>query len=364
MQGNRPPMRFCAITLFLILVLLVIAGGCTQSPLSTLTRPVPAGTVAPGNGTWTFVVFGDSPDPASNTTTGVSPELIPIAKAIAAEKPDLALYVGDLTNGWELYNTSPVAGNYSAQHANWMADVSPIYNYTTGTGIPLYVMRGNHEDGPPQNVTPLLDNYLATVASGMPENGPPDEKKLTYSFTHKGAKFIVIDDYIAHNGLKETVNQSWVDQQLTGDTRPFMLVFGHSPAYAVENDTNDKDSSLEIHPVQRDIFWESLVANHVPAYFDGHTHMYVRAELQGVQQIVTGNGGAKMPAFDIANVSPVLKLEYPLRNIAEQDQKAGYIVITVHEDNGTFSGVQKMYNAETKTWTTGDTFTLRARPGA
>jgi hypothetical protein len=357
-------MRFCAITLFLILVLLVIAGGCSQLPPSTPTRPVPTGTVAPGNGTWTFVVFGDSPDPDRNTTMGVSPELIPVAKAIAAEKPDLAIYVGDLINGWELYNTSPVAGNYSAQFRNWMAYVSPIHNYSTGTGIPLYVVRGNHEDGPPQNITPLLDSYLATVASGMPTNGPPDEKKLTYSFTYKGAKFIVIDDYIAHNGLKETVNQSWVDQQLTGDTRPFMFVFGHSLAYAVENDIADKDFSLEIHPVQRDIFWESLVANHVPAYFAGHTHMYVRAELQGVQQIVTGNGGAKMPAFVIANVSPVLKLEYPLRNIAQQDQQVGYIVITVNEDNRTFSGVQKMYNAGHGTWTTGDTFTLPARPGS
>ena len=357
-------MRFCAITLSLILVLLVIAGGCTQSPPSSPATTVPTGTVAPGNGTWTFVVFGDSPDPADNTTTGVSPELIPVAKAIAAEKPDLAIYVGDLINGWELYNTSPVAGNYPAQFANWMADVSPIYNYSTGTGTPLYVMRGNHEDGPPGNVTPLIDSYLASVASGMPVNGPPDEKKLTYSFTHKGAKFIVNDDYIAHNGLKETVNQSWVNQQLTGDTRPFMFVFGHSPAYAVENDPEDADFSLEIHPAQRDIFWESLVANHVPAYFDGHTHMYVRAESQGVQQIVTGNGGAKMPAFVIANVSPVLKLEYPLKNISQQDQRVGYIIITVHEDSGTFSGVQKLYNAENGTWTTGDTFTLPARPGA
>ncbi len=357
-----PPMRLCSCILFLVVILLVISGGCLQSPAVTRNGPAPGSTVTQGNGTWTFVVFGDSPDPARNTTTGVSPELIPVAKAIAAENPDLALYVGDLTNGWELDSTSPVAGNYQVQHTNWMAAVSPIYNYTTGTGIPLYVMRGNHEDGPPQNVTPLLDNYLTTVASGMPINGPPDEMRLTYSFTHKGAKFIVIDDYMKHNNLKETVNQSWVDQQLTQDTRPYMFVFGHSPAYAVENDTEDKDFSLEIHPIQRDIFWESLVANHVPAYFDGHSHMYVRAELQGVRQIVTGNGGAKMPAFDIANVSPALKLEYPLVNISNQDQKVGYIIITVHEDNGTFSGLEKRYNEGDGTWTTGDTFILPSRP--
>ncbi|MEI7433724.1 MAG: metallophosphoesterase [Methanomicrobiales archaeon] len=357
-------MRFCAITLILLLVLLVIAGGCTQSPPSTPSPPagpVPAGTVAPGNGTWTFAVFGDSPDPDRNTTTGVSPGLIPVAKAIAAEKPDLAIYVGDLTNGWELDPASPVADNYQAQHANWMETVSPIYNYTTGTGIPLYVMRGNHDDGPPRNVTPLLDSFLATVATGMPTNGPPDEKKLTYSFTHKGAKFIVTDDYIAHNGLKETVNQSWVDKELAEDTRPFMFVFGHSPAFMVEDDPEDNDFALAVHPAQRDVFWKSLVDNHVAAYFSGHTHMYVRGEAQGVQQIVNGNAGAKMPAFDPANVSPALKLEYPLGKIEQKDQKVGYIVITVHEDSRTFSGVQKGYNAETGTWITGDTFSFPSR---
>jgi hypothetical protein len=356
-------MRFLIPAIFLIMVLAACLSGCTSPPQSPVnTTPTPSGpAISNVSKTWTFVVFGDSPDPAENTTTGVSPGLIPVAKAIAGEKPDLAIYVGDLTNGWELENTSPVAGNYSAQHANWMAAVSPIYNYSTGTGIPLYVMRGNHEDGPPWNVTPLLDNYLATVATGMPTNGPPDEKKLTYSFTHNDAKFIVTDDYIAHNGLKETVNQTWVDGQLIQDTRPFMFVFGHSPAYMVENDPEDKDFALAVHPAQRDLLWESLVKNNVTAYFSGHTHMYVRAEYQGVQQIVSGNGGAKMPAFDIANVSPVLKLEYPLRNISKQDQEVGYIVITVNEGNGTFSGVQKLYNAGTGKWETGDTFTIKAR---
>ena len=108
-------MRFCAVTLFLIVVLLVIAGGCTQSPPSTPARPIPTDTAVPGNGTWTFVLFGDSPDPANNTTTGVSPDLNLIAKSIAAEKPDLALYIGDLVNGWSLTNESPMQNNYTGQ---------------------------------------------------------------------------------------------------------------------------------------------------------------------------------------------------------------------------------------------------------
>jgi para-nitrobenzyl esterase len=321
-----------------------------------------AGPATPaGSGDWKFVVFADSPDPAGNTTTGVSPDLIPIAKAIAAEKPDLALYLGDPVNGWMLTNVSPMAGNYTGQFKNWMKYVSPLHNYTDGTGIPLYIVRGNHEDGPNQTIVPLLDSYRATVASFMPSNGPPGEEKLTYSFTHKGAKFLVNDNYIAHNGLKETVNQSWVNGQLTEDTRPFMFVFGHSPAYAVVNDTEEDDFAIDVHSLQRDIFWKSLVDNNVSVYFCGHAHLYVRGESQGVRQIVSGNAGAHAIPFDPANVDPALALEYPLKSITKNDQRVGYVVITVHEGTGTFDGVEKQLNPVTREWDTVDIFTLKAR---
>jgi len=317
-------------------------------------------TTSTGSGTWKFVVFGDSPDPAKNTTTGVSPEFSPIASAVAEENPDLVLYAGDLVNGWMLSNESPVQGNYQAQFGNWMRAASPIHNYTTGTGIPIYVIRGNHEAALDNAEAPLTDTYLTTVASGMPVNGPPGEEKLTYSFTHNGAKFIATDDYIAHNGIKETVNQSWVNQQLTQDTRPFMFVFGHSPVYHVEHDLADYLFSLEVHPKEAGAFWESMVNNNVSAYFCGHTHMYVRGESQGLQQIISGNGGAEMSAFNTTLVDPVLKLEYPQKSIAQQDQQVGYLVITVHEDLGTYDGIQKKYNQTTRSWETGDTFTLNA----
>jgi para-nitrobenzyl esterase len=318
-------------------------------------------TTPAASGSWRFVVFGDSPDPATNTTTGISPDLSPIAKAIAAEKPDLALYIGDLVNGALLSNASPMQNNYTGQFGNWMAAVSPIHNYTEGTGIPLYVIRGNHEEDLNRTDASLLDAYLTSVASTMPTNGPPGEEKLTYSFTHNGAKFIATDDYIAHNGQKETVNQSWVDAQLTQDTRPFMFVFGHSPAYLVDMDKEDLPFSLAMHPEERTTFWKSMVNNHVSAYLCGHAHVYVRAESQGLPQIVSGNGGAPMQGFDPADADPTLTVKYPLKPVAANDQKVGYLVITVHEDSGTFDGIQKVLNPTTHVWETGDTFTIKTR---
>ena len=357
-------MQFFKLTMFLILILAVSVCGC-MAPSPAPVQNTTTSTTSVGSGNWTFAVLGDSPDPATNTTTGVSPNLSPIARAVAADKPDLVVYNGDLINGWGLTNESPMMGNYSGQFGNWMEAVSPIYNYTTGTGIPLYVLRGNHEDGLNQTVTPLLDAYLSTVASGMPVNGPPGEEKLTYSVTHKGAKFIVTDDYSAHDGLKETVNQSWIDGQLTQDTRPFMFVFGHSPAYLLENETDVKSDenpfSLSIYPAQRDTLWKSLVNNNGSAYFCGHIHTYARGVSQGVQQIVCGNGGAQMVAFDPTLAETGLTTEYPLKAIAIKDQKVGYLLITVHEDSRTFDGVQKVFNPGTQSWEVGDTFTIHAR---
>jgi len=94
----------------------------------------------------------------------------------------------------------------------------------------------------------------------------------------------------------------------------------------------------------------------------GHSHMYVRGENRSVQQVVVGNGGAgPMMTFYPANVDSNLTLKYPLSIVLENDQKVGYLVITVHEDSGTFDGVQKVLNPETRTWEVGDTFTIHAR---
>ncbi len=356
-------MRFFPLTLSVILILAACICGCATPGESPAHQPVQTTMPASssGSGTWSFIVFGDSIDPAANTTTGVSPALAPIARAIASEKPDLTLYVGDLINGGDLTNASPVQGNFSAQFANWEASVSPVYNFTTGTGIPIFMIRGNHESGFGPEAKPLLDAYRGSVAAGLPANGPAGEEKLSYSFSHKGAKFVATDDYIAHNGKIVTVNQSWVDGQLTQDKQPFIFVFGHSPAYLVDNDTEELPFSLPVHPAERDAFWTSMVNNNVSAYFCGHTHLYVRGERQGLAQIVSGNGGAPMLGFDPATADPAFVLRYPLFPITAADQKAGYLVVTVNENASTFSGVQKVLNATTGTWETGDEFTLKAR---
>lgn len=354
-------MRLSHIVILLLFMIIIITAGCVQpSPSQPNRTPVPSvSPVSPApSGTWTFVVFGDSRDNTRDTLTGVSPYLDPVAVAIAAEKPDLVMYNGDLVSGWIISNSSPVATDYQAQFKNWMDAVAPIHNYTSGSGTPLYMIRGNHEDGPDQTVMPLLDAYRNSAAADMPLNGPQGEERLTYSFTWKGAKFIAIDEYYPHDGLKETVNQSWVDRELTSNTRPFIFVFGHTPAYLLEDDLEDRGYDLAVHPVLRDMFWNSLVKNHATAYFSGHTHLYARGVKDGIQQVVTGNGGAMGHALNQSAVDPLLTIEYPVKEADNAGNTVGYVVVTVNETAGTMSAVQNVYDTDTRVWRTGDRFTL------
>jgi hypothetical protein len=86
--------------------------------------------------------------------------------------------------------------------------------------------------------------------------------------------------------------------------------------------------------------------------------MYVRGVVRGVQQIVSGNGGAVGNAFNRSEADPTLQIEYPIQNVPALEAKVGYLVVTVDEHAGTMSGVQKVYDHVNGTWTTGDRFTL------
>ncbi len=117
-------------------------------------------------------------------------------------------------------------------------------------------------------------------------------------------------------------------------------------------------TDLAVHPVLRDIFWNSLVKNHATAYFSGHTHLYARGVKDGLQQVVAGNGGAMGHTLNLSGVDPSLTIEYPVNNADNVGNDVGYLVATVNETAGTMSGVQRVYATDTKTWRTGDQFTL------
>lgn len=326
--------------------------GCGCASLGTTANATSA-----AGAPWKFVVVGDSRAPTGNTTTGISEDLDEIATAIAAERPSLLVFSGDLVSGWNVDKDSPVYRDYQAQFENWMSAMAPVHDYVRGTGVPVYVVRGNHEDGAGKTVPELRDAYLATVAQGMPANGPPGEVCLTYAFSHGGVRFIGLDEYVDHDGEAETVNQPWLDEELNTSPEKIRFVFGHAPAYSVEK---GDEGDLSEHHAERDRFWTSLADHCVTAYLCGHSHLYSRGEALGVTQLVVGIGGAPPSAYEPDAVEPALNTTYPGEAVTAAKQPLGYVVVTVDPAKGTVSGTERLVDPATGKVTDGDAFALPA----
>ncbi len=334
-------MRPRPLAVLLAAALLVLASGCT-APGAAPTSATPAATPAGGNA-WTFVVVGDSRAGSPLSSTGVSPDLPAIASAIAAEEPAFVLFTGDLVSGWM------VDLDDRAQFEHWEEAMRPVHDYANGTGVQVYVVRGNHEDWSAR----LRDAYLATVAQGMPANGPPDQVCLTYSFSYGGARFIGLDQY---TGMEETVDQDWLDAELNATPEPVRFVFGHEPAWSVSKGEDD----LSTHPDERDAFWTSLADHCVTAYFCGHEHLYARGEAQGVAQVIVGTGGAPASGFAPSAADPALQIDYPAEAVPASQAPLGYLVVRVDPANGTVSGTERVVDLATGQVTDGDAFDLAA----
>jgi hypothetical protein len=329
-------------------------------PSAALAAVTPS-SVSAESTPWRFVVFGDTRDSTKDTQTGISPMLGLLAKSIAAEKPALVIHIGDLINGFYTLKKSPLHGNYKEMFENWKTAVKPIYDFNSRTGIPLYVVRGNHEDGALVTNKRLKAAYLESIAPFMPQNGPEQEKGLTYSVQHSQATFIAVDEYsIKEAGLlRGLVDQPWLNEQLVRRT-PFMFVFGHVPAYKVADAESGPFPDLYSFPKHRDAFWNSLKEAGVRMYFCGHVHFYCRVTKDGIQQVLIGNGGANPVDFNPKNVDPAVTLNYPKAVMKAANIKTGYVLFTVDETAQTVSAVQKLWNETARTWETGDIFIAHA----
>jgi len=286
MNQRKPHNAFIAAALVLIALLVI----------PWAKGPARTGEAAP----WKFAVISDTQADRASTGMGlcINEKIVKaIAEDVVREKPELVLVSGDLVNGW-LKNGGT---GYAEQYAAWKKAMGPVYR----AGIRIYPVRGNHDSGPERAALPPLPLHLepspdtpvqirkafrdAFAESGIPENGPPGEEGLTYSFEHRNALFIGLDVYV----VEHRVNQSWLDRRLAGNRNPLIFVFAHEPAFEKMHRDN-----LGFYPAGRDLFFESIGRAGGGIYFCGHDHCYdrslVRACGNEVWQIIAGTGGGNL----------------------------------------------------------------------
>jgi hypothetical protein len=249
---------------------------------------------------WSFIVVGDS----RGSDVGVNEEAwTHLVNAILGEDVDFVLFPGDLTTNGR-----------SEQFVKWKSITQPLYDQ-----MGVYVIRGNHEP----SLSAWNDAFSGEFQ--LPQNGPENEKNLTYSVTHKNAMIIGLDNYVHST----KVNQSWLDVQLSANAKPHVFVFGHEPAFAASH----KDT-LDDYPEHRNAFWESLKAAGARAYFCGHDHFYAHAriddddadESNDIHQFIVGTAGAPLYDFN-GNYTGDNGSYIPIQQ--HFSKKYGYMVIVV-----------------------------------
>ncbi|MCX5709522.1 MAG: autotransporter domain-containing protein [Candidatus Omnitrophica bacterium] len=282
---------------------------------------------------WSFAVIGDTRGADTTTTTGVSEYLPAIASVITnpssvqtgAITPSAVFVSGDLINGNDLLNSSGVPDyriQYDTQFANWKSTaygMGSVY----AAGIPVYTVRGNHEnnadDGlPPDSSlhpTTLTTAYYNALGSSMPTDGPAGQVGYTWTKVVGNVRIIAVDQYFYYNATKQgtsnyyQIDQDWLNTQLAAPTTAkYTLVMAHEPVFYLDNALGDFYGSINSNGsanaagvAARQTFWNSLGSNGVKMYLCSHVHNVEVGTSQDssgntIYQNESGNGGAPFEA--------------------------------------------------------------------
>ncbi len=279
-----------------------------------------------GEETWRFVVTGDSR--GSGLVQVNSNALREVAVAMAADRPDLVLFPGDLVNGYPTADASAFL--------EWKAAMAPLYD----AGVKVYPVRGNHDLG---------DGWATVIAPDLPTNGPLGELGVTYAVTNRNALFLGLDQYTPVH----QVNQPWIDAQLASNTLPHVFTFGHDPAFKVYH-----WDCLDDYPAQRDAFWRSMRDGGSRVYFCGHDHFFDHARLDDgdgnpandLHQYIVGTAGA--PSYSLSPYNGANGEWTPVRHYFEVNY--GYCLVTI---DGTRVTLQWKRRAAPGVYEVGETFT-------
>lgn len=250
---------------------------------------------------WKFIAMGDTR--GTGTTDAINvPVLTEIANEIVSQNPDFVIVVGDLV----------YSGAYTPFY-NWKTIMSPVYQ----AGIPVMPVLGNHDVSD-------INSYLTLFKNDVPTNGPSGETYRTFAFYHKNVLMIGMDNYVT----SARVNQTWLNQILSQNKLPHVFVYAHQPAFKA----NHADC-MDDYPIDRDIFWNSLITNKCKIYFCGHDHFYDRLKAGGIYQMIVGNGGA--PIYTSYSYNGNNSSWSPVNQY--HSTKFGYTLITIDDLTVTIS---------------------------
>jgi hypothetical protein len=158
-----------------------------------------------------------------------------------------------------------------------------------GASTIWYPLLGNHEQETSSDMTWLRNEYWNANSSTnrdplkdyTNQDGPEGSVETTYSWDYGNVHFISLNIYwnggtsagsdIARSGDIVSELYDWLEADLAANTKPFVFVFHHDPAFPYNHHYGD---SLDEYSTNRDDYWALLEAENVAAVFVSHTHYY------------------------------------------------------------------------------------------
>jgi PGF-pre-PGF domain-containing protein/PGF-CTERM protein len=233
----------------------------------------------PGDGGFTFVVYGDTQRPANINL---------VADRIADENPLFVLHTGDQVNGVESAGEWNDFFRYSGR----------MLGNTT-----IYTTMGNHE----KNHTAYYENF------GLPQR---------YSFTCSDAQFAVLDD---NNWVDLNRESAWLKDDLDSDAA-WKFVAHHHPPYSSTPERSGGWILLRV--------WGETMKNAgVSAVFNGHVHAYERYVVGGINYVVAGTGAG--PLYQLGD-------ERPEGYQTSLEDTLGYTKVTLYPNGTAVAGFVKV----------------------
>ena len=258
-----------------------------------------------------FMVVGDahlySPSPDVSQTI-----LYEITLAAIEEQVDFIFFPGDLiVRGF----SSPSEEDSVLKDWRFVLDTLHQHN------ISVFACRGNNDVSSRESWDSLFSGaYL------LPQNGPENEKNITYAIEYDNLLFIAMDEYT----ISHQINQVWLDEILANADREHIFIAGHEPAFKLFN-----QNCLGAFPIERNQFWESLTNAGVKIYFCGHDHFYDHTIIDDgdgnphndVHQVIVGTGGTSF--FHDLEYNGDNGRWNPLRLFHEENN--GYVLVEIDD---------------------------------
>jgi len=239
-----------------------------------------------------FIVFGDTRDDGiSSGENGINDSILAeLRKEVEDELADFVLIPGDLIHGNSNVN------NVKTELTNWLIAMDTLYQ---NPAIGVYPCRGNHEVDKHDTTRASFNAFKTawdekfTGIYQLPDNGPSGEGNITFSVDKDNILCIGMDQYVGDPF--HASNQEWLDSLLFMNDTQHKFIFGHEMAFNVGSYGN----GLWTDTTKRNIFWNTIEANLVKAYFCAHNHIYDHARIDGgngnpSHQYIVGTGGADL----------------------------------------------------------------------